>query len=171
MRDFERDIIPMALNEGMGLCPFGALGGGNFKTEAQRQQIAKEGNPGRKMVPISEREAAVATVLEAIANRRGTALTSIALAYVMHKAPYVVPIVGGRNVNHLRGNIEALSLELTDQEIEEIESAYPFDMGFPMTFLFRAGIPKQAHPSEVTPMKGAGYFDFVEGPKPIRMKK
>ena len=36
-RDFERDIIPMCAAEGMGLCPWGALGGGKFKTDEQRK--------------------------------------------------------------------------------------------------------------------------------------
>lgn len=34
MRDFERDIIPMCKDEGMGLCPYGTLGQGRFQTEA-----------------------------------------------------------------------------------------------------------------------------------------
>lgn len=55
----------------------------------------------------------------------------------MHKTPNVFPIVGGRKVDHLRGNIEALKLELTPEDIKEIEDAYPFDVGFPMNFLFQ----------------------------------
>jgi aryl-alcohol dehydrogenase-like predicted oxidoreductase len=45
-RDFEREIIPMCKMENMGLCPWGALGGGNFKTQAQR-----DSGEGRKMFP------------------------------------------------------------------------------------------------------------------------
>jgi hypothetical protein len=59
-----------------------------------------------------------------------------ALAYVLHKTPYVFPIVGGRKVEHLKGNIEALSLELSDAELDEIDKAVPFDVGFPLNFLF-----------------------------------
>ena len=49
----------------------------------------------------------------------------------MHKAPYVFPIIGGRKVEHLHGNIEALDIALTDEQIKELESAVPFDSGFP----------------------------------------
>lgn len=88
-----------------------------------------------------EKYARIAGVLEEIANRKGksTLITSIALAYVMHKAPYVFPIVGGRKVDHLKGNIDALGIKLSQEEIDEIDSAEPFDVGFPMNFLFGYG--------------------------------
>jgi len=167
-RDFERDIIPMCASEGMGLCPWGSIGGGAFKTAAQREEIAKSGNPGRA-VDASETDLAVSKVLETVAARHNTIITSVALAYVMRKTPHVVPIVGGRKVEHLQGNIDALALELSDEDVEEIESAYPFDIGFPMTFLFR-GEKKQAHPKNSLFLNAAARFDYVDLPVPIRPK-
>jgi len=58
----------------------------------------------------------------------------VAIAYVMHKAPYVFPIIGGRKIEHLHANIEALDIALTDEQIKELESAVPFDLGFPTSF-------------------------------------
>jgi aryl-alcohol dehydrogenase-like predicted oxidoreductase len=55
----------------------------------------------------------------------------VAIAYVMQKTPYVFPIIGGRMVEHLYANIEALDIALTDEQIKELESAVPFDPGFP----------------------------------------
>lgn len=49
---------------------------------------------------------------------------------------YCFPIVGGRKVDHLKGNIEALSVELSNEDIKEIDDAEPFDVGFPLNFLF-----------------------------------
>lgn len=57
------------------------------------------------------------------------------IRYVMHKAPYVFPIVGGRTVKHLQGNIEALGVELSRDEIDELEAAAPFDYGFPFNVM------------------------------------
>lgn len=165
-RDFERDIIPMCAAEGMGLCPWGSLGGGKFKTAAQRAEIAKAGAPGRGNKPLSQGDVAVSAALEEVAKRRGTAMTSVALAYVMQKTPYVVPIVGNRTLEHMKGNIEALRLVLSAEEIKEIENAYPFDVGFPMNFLFQ-GEDKTAHPANSTWANKVGYFDYVEGEKPI----
>ena len=157
-RDFERDIIHMAASEGMGLAPWGALGGGNFKTKKQREEMAGQGRqlPG---TPIHEQ---VTEALEKIAQRKGTSVTSVALAYVMHKAPYVFPIVGGRKIEHLKGNVEALSLLLSEEDIKAIDSAYPFDVGFPMNFLGGTG-----RPDDVWFIQMAGQFDYVEKSKPI----
>lgn len=157
----EREIIPMTRDEGMGLAPWGALGGGSFKTAEQR----KAGD-GRQR-PATEAEVKISEKLEAIANRKGTQITSVALAYVMHKTPYVFPIVGGRTVEHLRGNIEALKLHLSEEDIDEIEGAVPFDAGFPNNFLyglFGAGSSK-SHPGDVGLLKIASKFDYVPLPK------
>lgn len=165
IRDFERDIIPMAASEGMGLAPWGALGGGSFKTEEQRKN-AKEGEK-RNMAGFQASEAAlkISKVLEKIAKKNDVQLTSVALAYVMQKAPYVFPIIGGRNIEHLKGNIQGLSLQLTKEDIEEIEGANAFDIGFPHNFL---GGPKGAQsPGDVWLMNMAGAQQHVEWPQPI----
>jgi len=135
-RDFERDIIPMCASEGMGLAPWGALGGGEFKNKKQREEMKARGE-GRNMGGPSEKHLKLTDTLEEIANRKSTAITSVALAYVMHKTPCVFPIVGGRKVEHLKGNVEALGLELSDKDIKEIDGAAPFDVGCPMNFLRR----------------------------------
>jgi hypothetical protein len=49
----------------------------------------------------------------------------------MHKTPYVFPIIGGRKVEHLMQNIEALSIALSPAQIEYLESIVPFEAGFP----------------------------------------
>jgi len=155
-RDFERDILPMCHAEGMGLAPWGALGGGHFKSDEQRKAAE-----GRQVGESSEAAIKVSNVLEKIAKGKDTAITSVALAYVMHKSPYVFPIVGGRKLEHLKGNIEALSLELSDEDIEEIEGAIPFDIGFPMNFL------GNGDPSKSYLMAAAGYQHYVKEPKAI----
>lgn len=130
-----------------------------FKSEEQMQAYGAAG----RQIPQSEQHRAVSKVLESIANRQNTAITSVALAYVMHKTPYVFPIVGGRKVEHLRGNIEALALRLSDEEIKEIESAYPFDFGFPHNFLWDStGI---SNPQEVRLVQMSGTVDFVPEPQ------
>ena len=56
---------------------------------------------------------------------------TVAIAYVMHKAPYVFSIVGGRKVEHLHSNIEALSIKLTNEQMAYLEGILRFDPGFP----------------------------------------
>ncbi|PNY24930.1 Norsolorinic acid reductase A [Tolypocladium capitatum] len=162
-RDFERDIIPMCKAEGMGICPWGALGGGKFKSEEQRQSTE-----GRK-TDFPDIDIKASQALEAIAKRKNTAITSIALAYVMHKTPYVFPIVGGRKVEHLKGNIEALTIQLSDEDIKEIEGAVPFDLGFPHNFLWAGGVPDTAQ--KVWLLNMAATFDYVKDSQPITPHK
>ena len=156
-RDFEREIIPMCRNEGMGLAPWGALGGGKFKTEEQRK--ASDG----RQVQASEVDIKASQALEKIAKSKNTLITSIALAYVMHKTPYVFPIVGGRKVEHLKGNIEALTVELSDEDIKEIDDAVPFDIGFPHNFLWGASMPESFQ--TVNLLKMAANYDYVNDNK------
>lgn len=153
-RDFEREIIPMCRDEGMGLAPWGALGGGAFKTEEQRRS-----QEGRK-IEATEEQIKISGVLEKIANRKNTTITSVALAYVMHKTPYVFPIVGGRTIDHLRGNVEALKLHLSHEDMKAIEGAVPFDLGFPTSFLYQG--QSVDHPGEVWLLNMAGTFDYVK---------
>lgn len=132
-RDFEREIIPMCEAEGMALTPFGVLAPGNLKTEDQRKA-----NGGRLDVlgPPSESVKAVSKVLEKIAQEKGTIPTSIALAYVMHKVPNVFVTVGGRTVQHLKDNIEALSTCLGQIDAKCVTTNNLFQvLSFPTTKL------------------------------------
>jgi aryl-alcohol dehydrogenase-like predicted oxidoreductase len=162
-RDFERDIIPMTKAEGMGIAPWGALGGGKFKSEEQRKSTA-----GRK-VQISDHDIKVSEALEKVAKRKNTIITSIAQAYVMHKTPYVFPIIGGRTVEHLKGNIEALKLSLSAEDIAEIESAYPFEIGFPHSMIWGEKVPE--NDSQVWLLGMGGTIDYVPESKPISPPK
>lgn len=147
----------MCKAEGMGICPWGALGAGKFKTEEQRRA------QGGRQVTASETDKQISRVLESIANRKATAVTSVALAYVMHKSPYVFPIVGGRKIEHLQGNIEALTVVLTKEDIKEIEEALPFDLGFPHNILWGPEVPSQVQQVQLLGM--AGTFDYVAEPQ------
>lgn len=174
MRDFERDIIPMCINEGMGLCPYGVLGQGRFQTKQGYEE--REKNPeGRNFIPLSEHDRSVSRHLEKIANRKGCQLLDVALQYVMQKTPYVFAIVGGRKVSHIEGNIEALKVALSDEDIAEVEKAYDFDPGFPHTFLSGSLFNGDANDNkggysaqDVWLLKGLGTTDYVESARSIR---
>ncbi len=154
----------MVRNEGMGLAPWGSLGGGNFKTKKQL-----ESEDRRKFGPQSEKQEKLSAILEKVADEKKTILTSVAMAYVMHKTSYVVPIVGCRKLSYLKANIEALGLQLTDKEMDEIEDAVPFDIGFPSNFAIGQGKAKHGviSPADVWLNHMYGHFDHVEGEKPV----
>jgi len=139
-RSFERDIIPMARSEGLALAPWGVLGGGKIRTNAEEARRRETGEKGRTAFnPNWERSPAeknVCDALEEIAKEVGTeSITALAIAYHLHKLPYVFPIIGGRKVEQLKENIAALDISLTSEQVHRIEQAAPFDQGFPNSFV------------------------------------
>ncbi|KAH6912854.1 aryl-alcohol dehydrogenase [Coprinopsis sp. MPI-PUGE-AT-0042] len=138
-RSFERDIIPMAKVEGMALAPFNVLAQGKFRTDEEEKRRLETGELGRRISRDwlrNDKEKEASRVLEKIAQEIGAKnITSVAIAYVMHKAPFVFPIIGGRKVEHLLQNVEALEITLTDSQIAELESVADFELGFPHSMI------------------------------------
>ncbi|KAG7086826.1 hypothetical protein E1B28_002747 [Marasmius oreades] len=140
-RSFERDIIPMARSFGMALAPWGVIGGGRLRTDAEEQQRKESGEEGRKRGGTSswERtpdEAKMSRALEKVAQEIGAkSISSVAIAYVMQKTTHVFPIIGGRKVEHLKQNLEALDITLSPEQIQFLESQVPFDVGFPISMI------------------------------------
>ncbi|CRL27716.1 Aldo/keto reductase [Penicillium camemberti] len=167
LRDFERDIIPMARYFGMALAPWDVMGGGKFKTKEEIEQRKAQGQGLRSILGAeqTEEEAAMSVALSKVAKEHGIkSLTAVALAYVMAKAPNVFPLVGGRKVEHLKDNIEALKIRLTAEQIEYLESQKPFDVGFPGNFI--GPDPKVTGKASFLLAANAPY-SFVQAPKSI----
>lgn len=104
----------------------------------QREARAAAGEKSRASNAQTEEEIKYSKVLTDIAAKYGLeSPTVIALAYVLRKTPFVFPIIGGRKVEvcflipdsvgaltipqHLEENIKALTIKLTDEEIDEID--------------------------------------------------
>ncbi|KAG7439307.1 aryl-alcohol dehydrogenase [NADP+] [Guyanagaster necrorhizus] len=129
-RSFERDIIPMARTLlrsweviGLALAPWDVIGGGKLGTDAEEEERRQSGEKGRIIV---------GRALEKVACEVGAKnIRSVALAYVMQKARYVFPLVGGRKVENLVANLEPLDITLSKEQVEYLESVLPFDPGSP----------------------------------------
>lgn len=138
LRDFERDIIPMARHFGMALAPWDVIGGGKFQSKQQIEERKKSGEGLRKFTGNDQtaKEEKISAALEKVAGEHGIkSVTAVAVAYVMQKTPNVFPIIGGRKVEHLKDNLQALSLRLTDEQIKFLESETDFEPGFPNNFV------------------------------------
>ncbi|KAF8158482.1 arylalcohol dehydrogenase [Crassisporium funariophilum] len=139
-RSFEREIIPMARAEGMALAPWNVLAQGKIRTDEEEENRAASGENGRTMFSDewrrNEQEVKVSHALEKVASEVGAKnITSVAIAYLMQKTTFVFPIVGGRKVEHLLANLEALVISLSDEQIKFLESVVPFDIGFPCNII------------------------------------
>ncbi|KAK5080716.1 hypothetical protein LTS08_008511 [Lithohypha guttulata] len=163
-RDMEREIIPMCRDQGMAICPWAPLGQGKFKS-AEARGLGEKGSA--RGSDLSENDIKISDALESIANKNSTTLHAIALAYVMHKTPFVHPIVGQRSVKHLVSNIEALSVSLSNEDILVIDKAAPFDIGFPMNFIFRE-YSSTVTASDVMLTRSTALIDVPPNPAPTK---
>ncbi|RPD64454.1 Aldo/keto reductase [Lentinus tigrinus ALCF2SS1-6] len=160
MRDLEREILPMCRAEGMAVAPWGVLGQGFYKTEAE---IKARGGMGRYGRGQSAEEKAVSTALEKVAAEigEGVSLCSVAIAWALHKAPYVFPIAGGRKPEQLEEVLKGLEIELTPEQMKTLEDAAPFTLGFPYLAYFG---------TDPATGDGAGNF-FVKTTAPVKFVK
>ncbi|KAF8832859.1 NADP-dependent oxidoreductase domain-containing protein [Lentinula edodes] len=138
-RSFERDIIPMARSMGMALAPWSVLARGKLRTDEEEERRRATGENGRMLTGSwerTEKEVKMSHALVKVAKEIGAkSISAVAIAYVMQKTPYVFPIIGGRKVENLVENLEALSISLSDKHVKELESVIPFDVGFPTSFI------------------------------------
>ncbi|KAL4880411.1 putative aryl-alcohol dehydrogenase AAD10 [Aspergillus karnatakaensis] len=135
LRDFEREIIPMALHFGMALAPWDVLGSGKFQSAKALEERRKAGEGLRSMLGPGQQtpeEVQISEALGKVAAEHGIeSVTAVALAYVLQKVPNVFPIVGGRKIEHLHDNLQALKIKLTPEQFEYLEGVRPLDLGFP----------------------------------------
>ncbi|EJD04747.1 arylalcohol dehydrogenase [Fomitiporia mediterranea MF3/22] len=139
-RSFEREIIPMARANGLALAPWNVLAAGRLRTDAEEKRRLASGEKGRLFFQSgwmrNENEKKMSTALEKVAKEVGTEhISAVAIAYVMQKTSYVFPVIGGRKIEQLMANIEALQISLSDEQIEYLESIIPFDPGFPTALI------------------------------------
>ncbi len=135
-------------NSGLALAPWNVIAGGRLRTDAEEERRRTTGENGRTLFsPSWERtpdERKMSLALEKVANEVARAqgkqegaisVSAVAIAYVLQKTPYVFPIVGGRKIEHLKQNIEALSIALSEEQVKELEGVLPFEPGFPHNFI------------------------------------
>ena len=125
---------------GLALAPWGVLAGGKLRTDEEEERRAQSGENGRTIFQEdwkrNDQEKAMSAALDKVAKEVGAKhITAVAIAYVMQKVPYVFPIIGGRKVEQLEANLEALEIVLTPEHIKYLESVVPFDPGFPTTMI------------------------------------
>lgn len=130
MRDMERDIIPMCRTNGMSITPYSVMGGGMFRSP---EELKKRGESFRGGMQPSEAQLRIAGVLQEIAQEigGGVTLANVALAWSRQTMADCFPVIGGGNPDHLRSNVEALKIRLTDAQMDKLNQAAPFDYGFP----------------------------------------
>jgi aryl-alcohol dehydrogenase-like predicted oxidoreductase len=123
----EVEIIPTLEELGIDFVPFSPLGRG-FLTGKIDESTAFDSNDFRNTVPRFSPEArkanrALVDLLGRIAQRKNATPAQIALAWLLAQKPWIVPIPGTTKLHRLQENVAAASVELTESDLRDIESA------------------------------------------------
>jgi len=123
----EEELIPTLEELGIGFVPFSPLGKG-FLTGKIDEKTTFEKNDFRNIVPRFTPEArkanqALVDLLGRIAARKKATPAQIALAWLLAQKPWIVPIPGTTKLTRLEENNGAVAVELTPDDLREIESA------------------------------------------------
>jgi aryl-alcohol dehydrogenase-like predicted oxidoreductase len=126
-REEEREMIPLCQSEGIGVIPWSPLARGRLARPWQSESTKRYETDkfGTKMYSQTEEvDRKVVERVGQIAEQRGAARATIALAWLLSKPGVTAPIVGASKPHHLQDAVAALSLRLTPEEIASLEESY-----------------------------------------------
>jgi len=123
----EEELLPTLEELGIGLVPFSPLGKG-FLTGKIDETTAFDKSDFRNIVPRFTPEArkanqALVDLLRKIAERKKVTPAQIALAWLLAQKPWIIPIPGTKKLERLEENIRAVEVEITADDMREIDSA------------------------------------------------
>jgi len=123
----ETDVLPTLEELGIGFVPFSPLGRG-FLTGKIDESTTFDSTDFRNLVPRFTPEArkankALVDLLAAVAARKKATPAQLALAWLLAKKPWIVPIPGTTKLHRLEENLGAAAIELTPDDLREIDSA------------------------------------------------
>ena len=131
-RGIEWEVLPCALENGIGLTPWSPLGGGwltgKYAADARPTGATRLGDDPNRGVEAydkrnTERTHAILTVLRRIAERHDRPPAQVALQWLLSRPGVASILLGARTVEQLEGNLDAADLELTDDDISDLTRA------------------------------------------------
>jgi aryl-alcohol dehydrogenase-like predicted oxidoreductase len=127
-RDPEHEVLPTCEELGIGFVPWSPLGMGYLTGKVTPNTQFAAGDL-RSMMPRFTPEALranrpVVELLERVGARKGATSGQVALAWLLARRPWIVPIPGTTKIEHLEENLGALNVELADSDMKEIEDGF-----------------------------------------------
>lgn len=125
-REEEREMMPLCKEEGIGVIPYSPLASGRLARESSETTHRSETDPAQKTKydPTSAIDRPIVDQVGAIAARRGVTRAEVSLAWLLQKEGVSSPIIGATKLSHLDEAVSALSVKLTQAEIDELEAPY-----------------------------------------------
>jgi aryl-alcohol dehydrogenase-like predicted oxidoreductase len=127
-REEEREMIPLCLDQGVGVLPWSPLArgllAGNRTREGERLTTRARTDAFGDSLYTPDVDFDVVDRVAEVASERGVASAQVALAWLLHKPGVTAPIVGATTVDHLAQAIAAERLSLSEDEIARLEEPY-----------------------------------------------
>ena len=127
-REEEREMIPLCLDQGVGLIPWSPMARGFFAGNRKRggggETTRAKSDPFADMLYFRDEDFTVAERVNEIADAHGVTGSQIALAWMLNKPHIAAPIIGATKMDHLEQAIAALEIKLTDDEVKQLEEHY-----------------------------------------------
>jgi aryl-alcohol dehydrogenase-like predicted oxidoreductase len=127
-RDVEREIVPLALDQKIGIMVWGALLGGVLTGKFRRDGSGeKGGRSGGSVPPVLDRERVfdVVDALAAVGKRHEASAGQIALAWLLHQPAATSVLFGNTSVEQFDANVKAAEIKLSAEDLKQIDDANP----------------------------------------------
>ncbi len=124
-RDVEREIVPMAVSEGLALMPWSPLAGGflSGKYTRSNQNAADSRRSNFDFPPINKEKAYdIIDDMEAISKEHNCSIAQIALAWLLQKPAVTSIIIGAKKIEQLQDNIGATAVKLSARELQQLDA-------------------------------------------------
>ncbi|MBV8867544.1 MAG: aldo/keto reductase, partial [Acidobacteriaceae bacterium] len=130
-REPENAILPTVRELGIGFVPYSPLGRGFLSGQIKRiEDLAPDDwrrNTPRFQGENFARNLKLVSEVEQIARKKNCAPSQLALAWVLAQGHDIVPIPGTKRLKYLEENVRALDVHLTEQELAQLNQAFPLD--------------------------------------------
>lgn len=127
-REEEREMIPLCLDQGVGLVPWSPMARGFFAKNRTRggggETARAKSDPFANQLYFREEDFVVAERANEIAEARGASGSQIALAWLLNKPHVTSPIIGATKMDHLEQAVAALEIQLSEDEVKQLEEPY-----------------------------------------------
>jgi aryl-alcohol dehydrogenase (NADP+) len=123
-REEEREMLPLCLDQGVGVIPWSPLARGRLAREWDDETPRSQTDDFGRVLYTDAADRNVVTRVGEIADERGIPRAQVALAWLLSKPAVTAPIVGATKAHHLADAVAAVDVELTDDEIARLEEPY-----------------------------------------------
>jgi aryl-alcohol dehydrogenase-like predicted oxidoreductase len=133
-RDIERELVPLAQEEGLAILPWSPLAGGLLSGKFRPGESGPEGARRSQFdFPPVDKPRAFSCVdaMRPMAAAHGVSVARVALAYLLHKPFVTSVIIGAKTVEQLSDNLAAPGLALSDEEMAELDEVSELPREYP----------------------------------------